>query len=71
MLNKRTCPQPQGMLRQNVATGRVMKLGQTCTDKRVKAPNVIRESSAAASYVWWPWTTSRTCRCCSFAAAWR
>lgn len=51
MLNKRTCPQPRGMLRQNVATGRVVRLGQHCTDRRVKAPNVITEGSTGACYL--------------------
>lgn len=51
MLNTRTCPQPEGMLRQNVATGRVVRLGQHCTERRVKAPNVITEGSTGACYL--------------------
>jgi MYXO-CTERM domain-containing protein len=51
LLNTRTCPQPEGMLRQNVATGRVMRLGQHCTDERVMPPNVTRDSSKGPCYL--------------------
>jgi len=32
--NDRACPQPEGMLRQNVETGEVVRLAQNCTNRR-------------------------------------
>lgn len=39
--NDRACPQPEGMLRQNIVTGEVVRLAQSCTNHRPggAAPN--------------------------------
>jgi hypothetical protein len=48
LLNERACPQPEGMLRQEVASGRVERIADLCTDERPLPPGVIAEAPAHA-----------------------
>lgn len=49
--NDRACPQPEGMLRQNVATGEVVRLAQNCTNRRTMRPGVTAEAHTGACYI--------------------
>jgi len=48
MLNERPCPQPEGMLRQEVASGRVVRIADRCTGERPLPPGVLAEAPASA-----------------------
>jgi hypothetical protein len=48
LLNERACPQPEGMLRQEVGSGRVMRIADRCTGERPLPPGVIAEAPAHA-----------------------
>lgn len=49
LLNERACPQPEGLLRQELASGRVVRIADRCTSERPLPPGVIAEAPAIAA----------------------